>query len=47
MKFFEGVLMGSLITVGASYLCNDIIPKNKTKKMFKKGKQLIKHMRIF
>ena len=39
MRFIEGMLVGSLITVGANLMCTDIIPKNDTKKMMKKGKQ--------
>lgn len=39
MKFFEGILVGSLLTVGATLMCTDAISKNDTKKMMKKGKQ--------
>lgn len=44
MKFFEGVLFGSLITVGATMMYNEVMTKNDSKKMIKKGKQFVKKM---
>lgn len=39
MKFIEGMLVGSLVTVGATLMYTNVIPKNDAKKMMKKGKQ--------
>ncbi len=39
MKFIEGMLIGSLVTVGATLMYTNVIPKSDTKKMMKKGKQ--------
>ena len=39
MRFIEGMLIGSLVTVGATLMYTNVIPKNDTKKMMKKGKQ--------
>ena len=44
MRFIEGMLVGSLLTVGATAICNEVITKNDTKKMMKKGKQFVKKM---
>lgn len=44
MRFIEGMLIGSIITVGATLACTEIIPKNDTKKMMKKGKQFARKM---
>lgn len=42
MKFVEGMLIGSLLTVGATMVCNEMFTRNDTKKMMKKGKQFVK-----
>ena len=39
MRFIEGMLVGGLITVGATLMYTNVIPKSDTKKMMKKGKQ--------
>ena len=39
MRFIEGMLVGSLVTVGATLMYTNVIPKSDTKKMMKKGKQ--------
>ena len=39
MRFIEGMLIGSLVTVGATLMYTNVIPKSDTKKMMKKGKQ--------
>lgn len=39
MKFIEGMLIGSLVTVGATLMYTNVITKSDTKKMMKKGKQ--------
>lgn len=39
MKFIEGMLIGSLVTVGVTLMYTNVIPKSDTKKMMKKGKQ--------
>ena len=39
MKFIEGMLIGSLVTVGATLMYTNVIPKSDTKKIMKKGKQ--------
>ena len=44
MKFFEGMVVGSLLTFGASLMCSEMFPKNDAKKMMKKGKQFVKKM---
>lgn len=44
MKFIEGMLIGSLVTVGATLMYTNVIPKNDTKKMMKKGKQFARKM---
>lgn len=44
MKFIEGMLVGSLVTVGATLMYTNVIPKNDTKKMMKKGKQFARKM---
>ena len=36
MKFIEGMLIGSLVTVGATLMYTNVIPKSDTKKMMKK-----------
>ena len=38
MKFIEGMLVGSMVTVGVTMFCTDWISKSDTKKMMKKGK---------
>ena len=37
MKFIEGMLVGSMVTVGVTMFCTDWISKSDTKKMMKKG----------
>ena len=44
MRFIEGMLIGSLVTVGATLMYTNVIPKNDTKKMMKKGKQFARKM---
>ena len=44
MRFIEGMLVGSLVTVGATLMYSNVIPKNDTKKMMKKGKQFARKM---
>lgn len=44
MRFIEGMFVGSLITVGATLMYTNVIPKNDTKKMMKKGKQFVRKM---
>ena len=44
MKFIEGMLVGSMVTVGVTMFCTDWISKSDTKKMMKKGKQFARKM---
>ena len=44
MRFIEGMLVGSLVTVGATLMYTNVILKNDTKKMMKKGKQFARKM---
>lgn len=44
MKFFEGVLVGSLLTVGATWIYTGGMQKNDARKMMKKGKQFAKKL---
>ena len=44
MRFIEGMLVGSLVTVGATLMYTNVIPKDDTKKMMKKGKQFARKM---
>ena len=44
MKFIEGRLVGSMVTVGVTMFCTDWISKSDTKKMMKKGKQFARKM---
>ena len=44
MRFIEGMLIGSLVIVGATVMYTNVIPKNDTKKMMKKGKQFARKM---
>ena len=44
MRFIEGMLVGSLVTVGATLMYTNVIPKSDTKKMMKKGKQFARKM---
>lgn len=44
MKFFEGVLVGSLLTVGTTWMYNGGMQKNDARKMMKKGKQFAKKL---
>lgn len=43
MKFFKGVMIGSMITASAMMMYSDGVNNNK-KKFMKKGKQLVKRM---
>ncbi len=38
MRFVKGIMLGSLITAGAMFLCSESVDDEK-KKMIKKGKQ--------
>ena len=40
MKFIEGMLVGSMVTVGVTMFCTDWISKSDTKKMKKNGVSL-------
>ena len=42
MKFIEGMLVGSMVTVGVTMFCTDWISKSDTKKMMKKRKTICK-----
>lgn len=44
MRFVEGMLVGGLLTVGATFIYNETINKNDAKKMMKKGRQFVKKM---
>lgn len=44
MKFVEGMLVGGVLTIGATVLYNEVITKKDTRKMMKKGRQLVKKM---
>ncbi len=44
MKFIEGMLIGGMIGAGASYICSEMLTKNESKKMMKKGKQFARKM---
>lgn len=44
MKFIEGMLVGSMVTVGVTMFCTDWISKSDKKKMMKKGKQFARKM---
>ena len=46
MRFFRGVVLGSMLTAGAMMLYSEGIDTNK-KKMVKKGKQFAKKMGIY
>lgn len=46
MRFVSGMLVGSLVTMGATAMYNGMCSKNDTKKMMKKGKQFVKKMGI-
>ena len=43
MKFTKGIIIGSMITAGVMMMCADSMD---TKKMIKKGKQLMRKMGI-
>ena len=43
MKFTKGIIIGSMITAGIMMMCTDNMD---TKKMMKKGKQMIRKMGI-
>lgn len=44
MKFVEGMVIGGLIGLGATVMYNEMMCKNNTRKMMKKGKQFVKKM---
>ena len=44
MKFTKGIILGSVITAGIMMMCAD--DNMNTKKMMKKGKQLMRKMGI-
>lgn len=44
MKFTKGIIIGSMITAGIMMMCSD--NNMDTKKMMKKGKQLMRKMGI-
>ena len=44
MKFTKGIIIGSMITAGVMMMCSD--NNMDTKKMMKKGKQLMRKMGI-
>lgn len=44
MKFTKGIIIGSMITAGIMMMCAD--DNMNTKKMMKKGKQLMRKMGI-
>ena len=44
MKFTKGMILGSMITAGIMMMCSD--NNMDTKKMMKKGKQLMRKMGI-
>ena len=46
MRFFRGVVLGSMLTAGAMMLYSEGIDTSK-KKMMKKGKQFVKKMGIY
>ena len=46
MRFFRGVVLGSMVTAGAMMLYSEGIDTSK-KKMVKKGKQFAKKMGIY
>jgi len=46
MRFFRGVVLGSMLTAGAMMLYSEGIDTSK-KKMVKKGKQFAKKMGIY
>lgn len=46
MRFVSGMLVGGLLTIGATAMYNGMYTKNDTKKMMKKGRQFVKKMGI-
>ncbi len=44
MKFVEGMLIGGMLTIGATVMYNEMITKKDTRKMMKKGRQFVKKM---
>ena len=44
MKFVEGMLVGGVLTIGATVFYNEVITKKDARKMMKKGRQLVKKM---
>lgn len=44
MKFVEGMLVGGMLTLGATMMYNEVVTKKDARKMMKKGKQFVKKM---
>lgn len=44
MKFVEGMLIGGMLTIGATMMYNEMVTKKDARKMMKKGKQFVKKM---
>lgn len=44
MKFVEGMLIGGMLTLGATMMYNEVVTKKDARKMMKKGKQFVKKM---
>ena len=47
MKFIEGVMVGSIIGVGAVIMYNEVGSRGDTKKLMKKGKKFIKKIGMY
>lgn len=46
MRFAKGVILGTIVTAGTMMMYSDSIDSSK-KKMMKKGKQMIKKMKMY
>lgn len=46
MRFAKGVILGTLVTAGTMMMYSDSIDSSK-KKMMKKGKQMMKKMKMY
>lgn len=44
MKFVEGMLIGGMLTIGATMMYNEMVTKKDARKMMKKGRQFVKKM---
>lgn len=44
MKFVEGMLIGGMLTLGATMIYNEMTNKKDARKMMKKGRQFVKKM---